>query len=89
MSNETENGTGFFEGLLMVVGGISGAVFGYNAGEIIGLFIGAIIFGAIGKWVGQAADTAVKLLLLVAFLMINAAIRRFIWSIISAILGLN
>ena len=89
MGTQGNEEAGFFEGLLMVVGGISGAVFGYNAGEIIGLFIGAIIFGAIGKWVGQAADTAVKLLLLVAFLMINAAIRRFIWSIMSAILGLN
>jgi len=89
MSTQENKESGFFEGLLMVAGGISGAIFGYNVADVIGLFVGAIVLGAIGKGVGAAADTAVKLLVLFVFLMINAAIRRFIWDIISVILGLN
>lgn len=86
MANNEEE-FGFFEGLLLVVGLISGGIFGFNNGGWLGLFVGALAFGAIGKWVGTAADGIVKFLLLVAFLLINGAIRRFIWELISSLFG--
>lgn len=76
---------GFFEDLLMIVGGIVGAIWGYETGGGWGLIIGAAILGGIGKWVGTVADWFVKLALLIVLLLLNAAVRQFIWSIIESI----
>jgi hypothetical protein len=84
MENNSNEG-GFFENLLTIVGAISGAIFGYNNGEWIGLIIGAVILGAIGKWVGAVADWVVKLVVLIVILLLNRAIRIFIWDIVKAI----
>ena len=84
MGNNSNEG-GFFENLLTFVGAISGAIFGYNNAEWIGLFVGAIIVGAIGKWVGAVADWIVKLIVLIVILLLNRAIRIFIWDMIQAI----
>ena len=80
--NQSEGG--FFENVLMVLGGISGAVFGYDNGEWIGLFVGALILGGIGKVVGTAADWTLKMIALIIILLINRAVRHFIWNIIAA-----
>ena len=44
MSTQENKESGFFEGLLMVAGGISGAIFGYNVADVIGLLVGAVVF---------------------------------------------
>lgn len=46
MSENQQEG-GFFDSLLMVAGGISGAIYGYEEGEFLGLVIGMLIVGAI------------------------------------------
>lgn len=71
----------------MVVGGISGAIVGYDTAEFIGLLVGAFVLGAIGKWVGAVADGIVKLIVLIVFLLINAFTRQLMWDFISAIFG--
>ncbi|GEM_PF-5723949 len=82
-----QRSAGFFESLLTVAGAITGAVFGYDNGEWPGLFAGAIVLGGIGMWVGRTADFIIKVALLIIILLLNAAIRRFIWEFISNMLG--
>ena len=83
MSGNNNEG-GFFENVLMILGGISGAIFGYENGEWIGLIIGALILGGIGKAVGALADWTFKLIVLILIFAIHRAVWRFIWSIITA-----
>ena len=84
MGSETEE-TGFFEGVLMVAGGFTGALWGFNAGEWLGLILGALILGGIGRWIGAAADWTVKLIALLILLLANAFVRQFFWAIIRSI----
>ena len=86
MSNE-KNESGFFESLLTIAGIISGAVFGYEQAEWIGLILGVLILGGIGKWVGAVADGLLQFAVLVAFLLLHVAVRRFVWEIISDLLS--
>ena len=82
---QNNEGGGFFESFLTVAGGISGAIFGYNNGEWLGLIIGALVLGAIGNRVGAAADWLVKLIVLIVILLLNRFVRVFIWEIIKSI----
>lgn len=84
--SEEQNEGGFFENILMLLGGISGAIFGYNNGEFIGLIIGALVLGAIGQFVGQLADAIFKLIFIVVIILLNNTIRIAIWSFIRSAL---
>jgi hypothetical protein len=81
---EKQKDGGFFENVLMVAGGISGAIFGYNNGEFIGLIMGALILGGIGKWIGSLADAIFKIIFALIIILLNNAVRRFFWDIITS-----
>jgi hypothetical protein len=83
---KANNEAGFFEAILMLVGGFSGALYGFEQGEWVGLIIGALVLGIVGKWVGAVADWLVKLIVLVGFILLNAAARQFVWELINSLL---
>lgn len=83
--NNKESKSGFFENLLTVVGGFSGAVWGYNNGGFIAMLIVGVIAAGIGRWVGAVADGIIAFALLVFYIMLNAAVRRFFWDFIQAL----
>ena len=84
MAEQAEQ-TGFFEGLLMLIGGFTGALWGSEQGDIWLTIIGAVVVGGIGKWVGRVADGLVKLAVLIALILLNSVIRQFIWGVIQSI----
>lgn len=87
MSSKEEEGP--FAIILAIVGFFAGIAAGQETNlEGMGVFIFAIIMSAIGFGVGNLVDKVVAWLLfiLVSLIMflVNSAIRRFIWEIISA-----
>lgn len=82
-----KNEGGFFETILFVVGLITGGLVGFEQGEWMGAIFGAVILGAVGKWVGTLTDYLIKFLVLVALILLNTAVRQFIWSLVRE--GLN
>jgi hypothetical protein len=83
MGNEKD---GPFAILFTWVGLIAGAIGGGQTGEFAAVVVGAIVLGMIGYWVGKQADALTAWLLFVLgsiiMILINSAIRRFIWALI-------
>ena len=80
---------GPFATLFLWIGFIAGGAAGIEANDFMGMLIGAIILGAIGFWVGKQVDLFLGWLIFIVVaiisILINAAIRRFIWELIRAV----
>lgn len=91
MAKNKGNSSGPFATLFAWIGVIAGGAAGLETGEFGGMCVGAFIMGVAGFWIGRVVDWAVGWLIFVAVsiiaLMINAAIRRFVWDMISSIAG--
>ncbi|HKI04287.1 MAG TPA: hypothetical protein VKK31_20085 [Thermoanaerobaculia bacterium] len=70
------------------VGVFAGAALGAEAGDFMALCIGAIILGLIGFGIGRVVENLlIRLIFIIVsiiFILINSAIRRFIWELIRA-----
>jgi chromate transport protein ChrA len=77
---------GPFAVLFAWIGMIAGGAAGVQANGFLGMLIGAIVLAIIGSVVGRMADAVMAWLIFVAAsivaLLINAAIRRFIFSML-------
>jgi len=91
MANQKGNSAGPFATTFAWIGGITGAIGGYDAGEFPGMLVTAFVLGGIGYWVGQIADAALKWLIFLAtcivVLFVNAAVRRFAWELLASVLN--
>lgn len=89
MSRSNEPGP--FATLFFWIGAIAGGAGGFETGELIGMLVGAAVLGIAGAWIGRLADAVVAwvvfILVAVATLLINAAIRRFVWELLAAVFG--
>jgi membrane protein DedA with SNARE-associated domain len=81
-SDDEEVEEGCFTQVLALAGLISGGIFGYNHGDLLGMLIGAIVLCIAGYWIGKVADAIVKLIALVVLILINGVIRSAIWQAI-------
>jgi len=86
-----ENESGPFAIAFAWIGAITGAVGGYEAGEFPGMLVTATVLGLIGFFVGQLADAVLKWLVFLAtciiVLLVNTAVRRVAWEILSGMLN--
>lgn len=91
MAKAKEYNHGPFAKVFAVLGLIAGGILGLEAGGGVGMIIGAVLLAAIGGRIGQLADAVVAWLVFVVmsiiFIMVNAAIRRFLWELIRSILS--
>jgi hypothetical protein len=82
---------GFLANLFLWVGVIAGGAAGAESGEFGAVLVCAVVFGAIGFWVGRVADAVLAWLIFVGvtvvLFLINSAIRRFVWELLSAAFG--
>lgn len=85
MSNK--NSTGFFEGILTFMGIVAGGTIGYEQGDVTGLFVGAILLGILGKWIGAAADFVFQIILLMLFFLLSSTIRQFLFEVVSTLIN--
>ncbi len=83
MSEQNDEG-GFFENALMVIGAISGGIFGFEHGDWLGMIMAGLLLGAIGKWVGEMTDALFKLAFILIAILLNNAIRNFFWELMRA-----
>jgi hypothetical protein len=86
-----KNEDGPFAKLFMFIGLIAGAAAGAEANDFATMCVVAIIFAAIGYWVGRLADAVLAWVIFIGAsiisLLINTAIRRFIWEVIRGAVG--
>ena len=91
MAKTKENHDGPFAKIFALLGLIAGGILGLEAGGGVGMIIGAVLLAAIGGWIGRLADAVIAWLIFVAmsiiFIMINAAIRKFVWELLGSILS--
>lgn len=83
---KSENGP--FATLFLWVGLIAGGAAGAETGDFMAMLIGAVLLAAIGFWIGRIADAALAWAIFVVgsiiSLLINSAIRRFLWELITS-----
>ncbi len=87
MAKKSEAGP--FAVLFFWIGVVAGAAAGVESGEGMGILIGALLLGGVGAWIGHLADAVMAWLIFVSVsifaLLVNAAIRSFVWNLLSAI----
>ena len=87
----TNNEPGPFAKIFTVVGLIAGGIGGFEAGGGIGMLIGALLLATVGGFIGRLADAVLAWLIFVAVsiivILINTAVRRFVWELISSIVS--
>lgn len=83
-----KNENGPFATLFLWIGLIAGGAAGAEAGDFMGMLVGAVLLAAIGFWIGQIADAVLAWAIFVIgsliSLLINSAIRRFLWEMITS-----
>jgi hypothetical protein len=74
--------------LFLWIGVIAGGAFGAESGDFPGFCIGALFLGAVGFWIGRAVESFVIRLIFILSsiisILINSAIRRFLWELITS-----
>ena len=84
------NESGPFAVAFAWIGGITGAVGGYEAGGGPGMFGTAAVLALIGFLVGRVADAILKWMIFLAtcvvVLLVNTAVRRFAWELVTSVL---
>ncbi|MBK8464859.1 MAG: hypothetical protein IPL32_03430 [Chloracidobacterium sp.] len=85
--NEIEHGP--FAKIFAVIGLFAGGIFGLESDGGAGMLFGAVILAAIGGWIGRLADAVVAWLIFIVvsmiFILVNTAIRSFVWQLIASI----
>ena len=84
--SKAKNGAGPLENILTFVGAITGAMQGYEQSEWTGSIIGAVVLGALGKWIGAVADWILQLAVLLVLLLLHASVRQMAWDFIQSII---